>query len=273
MSAPEVPGEQLPGGRAHAWDEHAGWWKETFTGGADPEYDREILPLVLAEVGGRTRRVLDVGTGEGQVARALWAAGHDPGGPGRVVVGLDPSAAQLANARAEGGGPVYVLGAGEALPFPAGSFDAVVCCLAIEHADDVDAVLGEMARVLAVGGRLVLLVNHPLYQGTGSGFIDDQILGERYWRVGPYLKESVAVEEVDSGVQIAFAHRPLSRYVNPLGLADVVLVHMDEPPPPPELLETSLDAELEGAIPRLLCLRFERRPAPGSGGARLGVEG
>ena len=187
MSAP-----QAPGGRAHVWDEHAGWWKSTFTGGADPEYEREILPLVVREAG-PARWVLDVGTGEGQVARALWAAGRDAGGAERVVVGVDPSAAQLANARAEGGGPSYVLGAGEALPFPAGSFDAVVCCLVVEHADDVDAVLSEMARVLAVGGRLVLLVNHPLYQGTGSGFIDDQIIGERYWRVGPYLQESVAV--------------------------------------------------------------------------------
>lgn len=262
-----------PGGRAHAWDEHAGWWKETFTGGADPEYEREILPLVLQEVGGRARRVLDVGAGEGQVARVLWGAARDPGAVRRVVVGLDPSAAQLANARAEGGGPLYVLGVGEELPFRAGSFDAVVCCLAIEHAEDVDAVLAEMARVLEVGGRLVLLVNHPLYQGTGSGFIDDQILGERYWRVGPYLEESVALEEVDPGVRIAFAHRPLSRYVNPLGEADMVLVHMEEPRPPAELLETSLDPELEGAIPRLLCLRFERRPAAGGGGARLGGEG
>lgn len=245
-----------PPGGIHPWDEHARWWKETFTGGADPEYDREILPLVRHEVGAGARRVLDVGTGEGQVARALAE-----GGPGsRRVVGIDPSTAQLAFAAEAGGGPVFLRATGEALPFPDGTFDAVVCCLVIEHAGDPDAVLAEMARVLAPGGRLVLLVNHPLYQGTGSGFIDDQILNERYWRVGPYLEESVAYEEVDPGVAIAFAHRPLSRYVNPLGERDVVLVHMIEPRPPRELLATSLDPDLEAAIPRLLSLRFERRP-------------
>ncbi len=247
-----------PAGRTHPWDEHARWWKATFTGGTDPEYDREILPLVCREVGPVPRRVLDVGTGEGQVARALVAAGP----PGRQVVGIDPSGAQLAFAAEAGGGPCLVRGAGESLPFAEASFDAVVCCLVIEHTEDPDAVLGEMARVLRPAGRLVLVVNHPLYQGTGSGFVDDQILNERYWRVGPYLEESVATEEVDPGVAIAFAHRPLSRYVNPLGERDVVLVRMDEPPPPRELLATSLDPELEGAIPRLLSLRFERRPPP-----------
>ena len=248
--------EQAAGG--HPWDAHAAWWKATFTGGADPEYDREIVPLVRREVGEGARRVLDVGTGEGQVARALQASGPAD----RRVVGIDPSGAQLAFAAGAGGGPSFVQGRGERLPFADATFDAVVCCLVIEHADDPDAVLAEMARVLAPGGRLVLLVNHPLYQGTGSGFIDDQILGERYWRVGPYLDETVAYEEVDPGVAIAFAHRPLSRYVNPLGARDVVLVRMDEPRPPRELLATSLDPALESAIPRLLSLRFEARPPP-----------
>jgi SAM-dependent methyltransferase len=242
------------------WDEHAQWWKQTFTAGADPEYERVIIPLVLAEVGSSPRRVLDVGTGEGQVARALHGAA---GKRGRLVVGIDPSSAQLANAKSSGGGPVYVQAAGEQLPFPDACFDAVVCCLVIEHAEDPDTVLAEMARVLAVGGRLVLLINHPLFQGSGSGFIDDQILGEHYWRVGAYLKEAVEVEEVDPGIRISFAHRPLSRYVNPLAERDVVLVQMEEPGPPAELLEASLDPELEGAIPRLCSLCFERRPRGG----------
>jgi len=255
----EEPGAVRAG--AHPWDVHAKWWKETFTGGADPEYDREILPLVVSQVGPAARRVLEVGSGEGQVSRALNMAAPD-----RLVVGVDPSSRQLANAQGSGGGPLYVQAAGESLPFEEGTFDAVVCCLVIEHTDDADQVLAEMARVLVVGGRLVLLVNHPLYQGTGSGFIDDQILGERYWRVGPYLEESVTIEEVDPGVEVAFAHRPLSRYVNPLGALDVVLVHMEEPRPPVELLATSLDPVLEGAIPRLLAMRFERREPPGRGG-------
>ena len=56
------------------WEEHAGWWQDGFTEGADPEYEEQILPLVRAHLAG-AQRVLDVGCGEGQVARLALADG------------------------------------------------------------------------------------------------------------------------------------------------------------------------------------------------------
>ncbi len=235
------------------WEKHAAWWRETFTNGADLEYELQILPLATSHLEG-VDRVLDLGCGEGQLARRLCAGARTP----EIVVGLEPSVAQLASAAELGGGPRYVRGIGERLPFRDGSFDAVVCCLAIEHATDPDALLAEAVRVLAVGGRFLLLVNHPVFQGTGSGLVDDQILGEHYWRVGPYLREDFVLEEVDPGVKLRFAHRPLSRYVNPVTALGCVLTRLEEPEPPLAFLEGSIDLELESAIPRLLLLRFER---------------
>jgi SAM-dependent methyltransferase len=235
------------------WERHAAWWRETFTNGADLEYELQILPLAVSHLEG-VERVLDLGSGEGHLARRL--AREDQGR--RLVVGLEPSVAQLVAATGQGGGPRYVRGVGERLPFRDGSFDGVVCCLVIEHSSDPDALLAEAVRVLAVGGRFLLLVNHPMFQGTGSGFVDDQILGEHYWRVGPYLHEDVVFEEVDPGVRLRFAHRPLSRYVNPVTALGCVLTRLEEPEPPLAFLEGSIDLELESAIPRLLLLRFER---------------
>lgn len=248
-------GARYPGTGAD-WDSLARWWLETFSNGADVEYEAQILPLALEQLAG-CRRVVDVGTGEGQLARRLSCLPSPPG----LVVGLDPSAAQIENAVAQQGGPRYVRARGERLPLASGSVDGVVCCLVIEHADDQDLFLSELARLLAPGGRLVLVLNHPATQGPGSGFVDDQILGERYWRIGPYLTEQVAVEEVDPGVPIRFSHRPLSRYVNPLCEKGLVLTRLEEPAPPLEFLSGSLDLELELAMPRLCLLRFER-PGP-----------
>lgn len=241
---------------ADVWDANASWWKETFTDGADREYEIQIMPLVLDELAG-CRRIVDIGCGEGQISRRF--AAH-----GAAVVGVDPSRAQLANAiAADRRGIAYVQGMGERLPLCSESVDAAVCCLVIEHAVDADALLGEVARVLAVGGRFLLVVNHPAFQGPGSGFVDDQILDERYWRVGPYLKEQWVVERVDSAVSLGFSHRPLSRYINPAVDAGLVLTRLIEPAPRRELLEGSSDPEFERTIPRLCAMRFERLPRAG----------
>lgn len=246
-----------PSRGADVWEEHAEWWRRTFTGGADPEYDEQVLPLVGRHLRG-ARRVLDLGTGEGQLARYLLGSG--PGAP-EVVVGLDRSAAQLANARAQGGGPRLSLVRGDAqsLPLRDGSFDAVVCCLVVEHVERPEALLAEAARLVRRGGTLLLVINHPLLHGPGSGLVDDHILHERYWRVGPYLRHDVVVEDLGSGVRIPFAHRPLSFYVNEAARAGLVLAWLDEPAPLERFLAGSLAPELEAAMPRLAALRFERR--------------
>jgi SAM-dependent methyltransferase len=253
----EREGERAAAGGTD-WDSLASWWLETFSNGADIEYELQILPMAASEMSG-ARRVLDVGTGEGQLARRLARTEPRP----EVVIGIDPAASQARNAARQAGGPLYLRARGERLSFRDAGFDGVVCCLVIEHADDGDLFLEELARVLAPGGRLLLIVNHPALQGPGSGFVDDQILGEHYWRVGPYLSEQSVVEEVDPGVPIRFSHRPISRYVNPLCRAGLVLTFMGEPSPPLQFLTDSTDLDLEIAMPRLLLLRFER---PLSGG-------
>jgi SAM-dependent methyltransferase len=234
------------------WETHAAWWQKEFTGGADVEYEEQILPLAAAHLAG-ARRVLDLGCGEGQIARLAADGGAER------VVGIDGSAAQVEEAARRAGGPRYLRGRAERLPFPAGSFDAVVTCLVLEHLADLDAALDEVARVLAPGGRFVLFTNHPLFQTPGSGWIDDQVLDppEQYWRVGPYLPESVSDEEVDAGVSLPFFHRPLSRYVNGLAARGLLVTRMDEPAPPPGFVAAAPEYEGAATIPRLLVLRAQ----------------
>jgi SAM-dependent methyltransferase len=234
------------------WARHARWWQREFSEGADPEYAQQILPLVARHLHG-ARRVLDIGCGEGQVARSLTALGID-------VVGLDPTWLQVAVAHDRGDGPTYARARAEVLPCRADAFDSVLLCLALEHVDAFEAAIGEVARVLEPGGRFVLLLCHPLLQAPGSGWIDDRIADEHYWRLSSYLRDHTVVDDVAPGVSLQFAHRPLSRYVHAMGRAGLLIDDMEEPSPPAQLLAETWDYPEAAAIPRVLLVRA-RRPA------------
>jgi len=175
------------------WERHAGWWQDGFTDGADAEYEDQIMPLA-SEWLTDARSVLDVGTGEGQIARLAVRDGAT------LVVGVDPTVAQLAVAQERGGGACYARANAGALPFPDASFDAVVVCLVFEHIADHAPAIREIARVLQPGGRFLFFLNHPLLQAPNSGWVIDHVLEEQYWRIGPYLVEDVTMEELAPGV-------------------------------------------------------------------------
>jgi 2-polyprenyl-6-hydroxyphenyl methylase/3-demethylubiquinone-9 3-methyltransferase len=98
------------------------------------------------------RKVLDVGCGGGFLAEELARAEFD-------VTGVDPASETIETARAHAAmsklNVEYCVGSGEQLPFPEASFDHVTCCDVLEHVDDVDdvdRVIGEIARVLKPDG-------------------------------------------------------------------------------------------------------------------------
>ena len=232
------------------WESNSAWWQQGFTEGADPEYEEQILPLAQRWLRGFDR-VLDVGCGEGQIARRLMADGACE------VVGIDPTNNQLATARQRGGGPQYVRAAAERIPLADATCDGAVASLVFEHIPDHRPAIAEIARVLRPGGRFVFFLNHPLLQCPGSGWIIDHILEEEYWRVGPYLVEDVAMEELAPGVVLPFVHRPLSQYVNALADNGLHVVHMAEPAPPPGFIARAPEYADAATIPRLLLLVTE----------------
>jgi len=231
------------------WDEHAQWWIDGFTNGADPEYVEQIIPLAVEELAGRTH-VLDLGCGDGQIARALAAQGSE-------VLGVDPTQLHIDIAIERGGGPRYLLGGATEIPANDNTFDAVVACLVFEHIDQMDEAMTEVARVLKPQGQFSFFLNHPLLQTPGSGWIDDHIIDppEQYWRIGPYLVETESIEEVEKDIYIRFIHRPLSRYVNALIANGLSLELMVEPSPPAGFLARAPEYALAHTVPRLLYLR------------------
>src|SRR3989442_1233368 len=88
-------------------------------------------------------------------SKVRWAT-FDFGPQGLCLHALDynPDYARIARLRAHRYGLDLnvVVGAGEQLPYPDESFDAVVCLDVLEHVSDVESVLGEVRRVLKPGG-------------------------------------------------------------------------------------------------------------------------
>lgn len=116
--------------------------------GRGPGYRREALLRSGLAPG---MHVLDVATGTGLVAREAL----DIVGPTGSVVGLDPSAGMLEQARALEFPVVRALG--EKLPFGEASFDFVSMGFALRHVEDLERLFAEIRRVLRPGGRACVL--------------------------------------------------------------------------------------------------------------------
>jgi demethylmenaquinone methyltransferase / 2-methoxy-6-polyprenyl-1,4-benzoquinol methylase len=99
-------------------------------------------------------RVLDVATGTGDLALELGRRVS----PGGEVVGIDFSEAMLERARAKASSGVrFEWADAMALPYADAGFDAATVGFGARNFDDLERGLGEMARVVRPGGRVVVL--------------------------------------------------------------------------------------------------------------------
>lgn len=116
-------------------------------------------------------RILEVGCGSGVLCRMI-APYLQPNGH---MVGLDISPHFLLEAKKHilqedaGEYVTFECGAGESLPYSSAVFDGAFAARLLLHAQDPDAIVREMARVVKPGGRIVVMdwdfdsvvVDHP----------------------------------------------------------------------------------------------------------------
>lgn len=126
---------------------------------------RDVVVEAVGQV--RPTSVLEVGCGEGELAARMVAD------LGAQVVAVDQSERMVELARARG--VDARVGDVQQLPFPDASFDVAVAAWMLYHVADLDRAIGELARVLRPGGRLVAVTNasdhlHEMLELTG---VDD----------------------------------------------------------------------------------------------------
>lgn len=195
---PEEPGALVPGAAATPAD------LELSGASADGIPERFIPDemrggMVAAEHLGRYwwaaqlahgKRVLDAGCGIGYGSNMLAGSGA------AEVAGVDIAEPIIEVARQSAApGVTFSTGDVAALPFGSDSFDLVVCFEVIEHVEDTDAVLDELARVLAPGGVIVLSSPNR----------------DRYVPGNPHHLYEFLPDELKAALQRRFAHVRLVR--------------------------------------------------------------
>jgi SAM-dependent methyltransferase len=147
MTEPTVDADAFNAFEAAGWEKQVSGYEDFF----GPITTRLADPLLDAARVGRGSHVLDVASGPGYVAAAAAERGAS-------VIGVDIAEGMISLARRLHPQLDFRLGNAEALPFPDGSFDAVVASFVLLHIGRPERAAVEFARVLEAGGRLALTV-------------------------------------------------------------------------------------------------------------------
>lgn len=209
----------------NGWEQSAQAWIASMGERGDWGREHVLDPAMIRRLEGRRfMRALDVGCGEGRFCRLLKQRGIR-------AVGVDPTAPLLEEARRRDPEGDYRLGKAERLAFEDESFDLVVSYLTLIDIPDFRAAIGEMARVLAPGGAL-LVANLTAFATAGAqqGWIKDEEGRRLHYPVDRYLDEFPVWLEWD-GIRIENWHRPLGAYMSAFIAAGLQLVHFEEPEP------------------------------------------
>ena len=218
------------------WDREARLWAEVVRGHTDVYREGLAVPAfleLLGEVGGKT--VLDIACGEGSVTRELARQGAK-----MTALDLSPAMIELAveEEKKEPLGIDYHVGNSARLDTIAdGSFDVVICFMAVMDIAAVDNTFREVARVMKPGGRFLFNILHPCFQPRVARWVykedaprtDENRLYfavDRYFDRGS-IEENIAITGISPEplylTRIRF-HRTIEDYVRSLGGARM-LVH------------------------------------------------
>jgi ubiquinone/menaquinone biosynthesis C-methylase UbiE len=148
-------------------------WSETYDATRNPMVAATAFALERWPFEVSAEDVVELGCGTGRHAETILRAGA------RSYTGVDGSAGMLAVAERRQREPParWVTAPLDATPLAAGSFDAALVVLVLEHLAELRAPFAEIARLLRTGGHLRLLEIHAdlLAGGTNAHFQDGAV--------------------------------------------------------------------------------------------------
>lgn len=197
-----------------------------------PNYVMEE-PAVLAEVGDPAGlRILDLGCGDGQFGRHMLAAGA------HSYQGVDSSHRMVELATRNLAGTAAEIRRADIadVATPPGSLDLITARLSLHYLADLDRVVKVAARGLAVGGRFIFTVVHPVitsHDNHPAGARSDWTVDD-YFQTGPRVREWL-------GSTVTWHHRTVENYVRAVTTAGLTLTALRECEPEPTRFDGHTD--------------------------------
>jgi SAM-dependent methyltransferase len=223
MSTPRIPGvEGRDADRKH-WSRVAADW---VAWARAPNHDAfwGYRAALASFIGRGQGAALDIGCGEGRVARELRALGYH-------VIAADAVDALVAAAADVESAHLYAVASATELPFRSGTFDLVVAYNVLMDVADVPAAVMDMRRVLRTTGELVISIVHPFIDRvriSGTGANARFVIGGTY-----YGRQHFQSMEERDGLRMHFAgwSQPLEAYAAALESAGLAITSIREPVP------------------------------------------
>jgi len=205
------------------WEQRAGQWVRWAREPGHDSYWRFHRDRFLELLPPPGRLTVDVGCGEGRLARDLKALGH-------TLLAVDRSPTMVGHAREADPGLDVREADAAALPLDDGAADLVVSFMSLMNTDDLEAAVREAARALGPGGRYCLATTHPI--NTAGAFASREA-NAPFVIEGSYFERTQRELPVErDGLEMTFldAHRPLEDYFRALEEAGLLVERLREIP-------------------------------------------
>lgn len=207
-------------------------------------YDRPNTLSLIRDVKGK--KILDAACGPGKYAEVLHTQGAK-------VTGFDSSPRMIEHAKIRNNGLGHFFVQDLAEPFSSiadGSFDTVLCALAMHYLPSWELTIKEFSRVLLSNGELIISIEHPFFEYL-------YYKTEKYFEVEPV---KCTWSGFGSPIEMNSYRRSLSDCITPLTENGFLIDTILEPKPVKEFekLDPKHYKELN-QFPAFLCIRAIKR--------------
>jgi ubiquinone/menaquinone biosynthesis C-methylase UbiE len=195
---------------------------------------------------------IDIGCGEGRVARDLKAIGHN-------VVAVDASPTMVEYAKAADPSMKVLVADAARLPLDDGAADLAIAFMSLQDVDDMPGAIHEASRVLDRGGAYCIAIVHPI---NSAGQFESRDPDARFVIDTAYFETRRYQDVIErDGLRMTFNsdHWPLEAYFRALERSGFVVEALTEPTVDEGSIAQRADRARWRRLPLFLDLRARKR--------------